>query len=83
VARGVRRHALRLPLKWKRRQIGELVCDRDTPFTDDDRALLEAIAHPPPLRSSTGVRARVIRRRFITGSNNLQTVASLLRLQAR
>ena len=38
-------HALRLPLRWKRRQIGELVCDRDTPFSDEDRQLLEAIAH--------------------------------------
>src|SRR5438034_6775065 len=24
--------AVRMPLRWKRRQIGELVCDRDTPF---------------------------------------------------
>ena len=39
------RTRVRLPLRWKRRQIGELVCDRDTPFTDEDRALLEAIAH--------------------------------------
>src|SRR4029453_5587416 len=31
-------HALRLPLRWKRRQIGELVCDRDTPFKDHARA---------------------------------------------
>src|SRR5207247_1733788 len=23
-------HAVRLPLRWKRRQVGELVCDRDT-----------------------------------------------------
>ncbi len=33
-------YAVRLPLRWKRRVIGELVCDRDTPFTDEDRALL-------------------------------------------
>jgi len=38
-------YAVRLPLRWKRRQIGELVCDRDTPFSEDDEALLEAIAH--------------------------------------
>src|SRR5207237_5577646 len=38
-------HNVRLPLRWKRRQIGELVCDRDTPFSDDDRALLSSIAH--------------------------------------
>ena len=25
-------YAVRLPPRWKRRQIGELVCDRDTPF---------------------------------------------------
>src|ERR687892_838026 len=37
-------NALRLPLRWKRRQIGELVCDRDTPFTADERQLLETIA---------------------------------------
>src|SRR5256886_6157610 len=33
-------HAVRLPLRWKRRQIGELVCDRDTPFSDEERQLL-------------------------------------------
>src|SRR5207247_6972800 len=26
------KHAVRLPLRWRPRQIGELVCDRDTPF---------------------------------------------------
>src|SRR5213596_1281837 len=30
--------AVRTPLRWKRRVIGELVCDRDTPFTADERA---------------------------------------------
>src|SRR5207253_3251552 len=39
------KHAVRLPLRWRRRQIGELVCDRDTPFTEDEVGLLEAIAH--------------------------------------
>src|SRR5438874_8294802 len=39
------RHAVRMPLRWKRRQIGELVCDRDTPFGDEDRALLASTAH--------------------------------------
>src|SRR5439155_117993 len=38
-------HAIRLPLRWKRRAIGELVCDRDTPFTEPERALLGSIAH--------------------------------------
>src|SRR5207237_6847757 len=27
------KYAVRLPLRWRRRQIGELVCDRDVPFT--------------------------------------------------
>src|SRR5437764_955472 len=37
--------AVRIPLRWKGRQIGELVCDRDTDFTADERALLASIAH--------------------------------------
>src|SRR5436189_866295 len=32
-------HAVRLPLRWKGRQIGELVCDRDTPFSADEMRL--------------------------------------------
>src|SRR5204862_3605539 len=31
-------HAVRMPLRWKRRQIGERVCDRDPPFGDEDTA---------------------------------------------
>ncbi len=77
--------ALAVPLVWKTRTIGALVCLRPGRFTPEERTLLGSVAHQAATAVESGrgvMRELVAQEIHHRVKNNLQTVASLLRLRA-
>jgi two-component sensor histidine kinase len=79
------RGALAVPLVWKTRTIGALVCLRRGRFTAEEQTLLGSVAHQAATAVESGrgvMRELVAQEIHHRVKNNLQTVASLLRLRA-
>ncbi len=77
--------ALAVPLVWKTRTIGALVCLRPGRFTTEEQTLLGSVAHQAATAVESGrgvMRELVAQEIHHRVKNNLQTVASLLRLRA-
>ena len=77
---------LAVPLIWKSRPMGALVCTKrdGRPFTHEERTLLETVAHQAATAVESGrgvMRGIVAQEIHHRVKNNLQTVASLLRLR--